>query len=69
MNKYFIYGENLGKPIRKTKHENDAMMFVSDFKNLQQYGCMSIVCEDDEGNRQQWDADSKSWVAMEESNG
>lgn len=69
MTKYYIYGENMGKPIRKTKHENDAMLFVSDFKNLQQYGCMSIVCEDDDGNRHQWDADSKAWVMVEGGNG
>ena len=69
MCKYLIYGENMGKPIRKTKHENDAMLFVSDFKNLQQYGCMSIICEDDEGKRFQWNADSKAWVSMEDING
>lgn len=69
MSKYLIYGEGLGKPIRKMKHEHDAMLFVSDFKNLQQYGCMSIVSEDEEGHRQQWDADSKAWITMEETNG
>lgn len=69
MCKYYIYGENMGKPIRKTKHENEAMSFVSDFKNLQQHGCMSIICEDDEGRRLQWNADTKAWIAMEGING
>jgi len=69
MKKFLIYGEGLGKPIRKTKHENDAMLFVSDFRNLQQYGYMSIICENDDGKRLQWDADNKVWVVMEEING
>lgn len=62
MIKYYIYGEGNKKPIRKTKHENDAMLFVSDFKNLQQYGCMTVVREDEEGNRQLWDNESKAWI-------
>ena len=45
------------------------MLFVSDFKNLQQYGCMSIVCESDDGSRRQWDPDTKAWVVMDEVNG
>lgn len=69
MCKYYVYGEGLGKPIRKTKHENDAMLFVTDFRNLQQYGCMSIICEDDDGFRRQWDPETKAWVTMEEANG
>ena len=69
MCRFLIYPENMGKPIRKTKHENDAMLFVSDFKNLQKYGCMSIIREDDDGHRLQWNAEDKAWAAMEESNG
>lgn len=69
MTKYLIYGEGNKKPIRKTKHENDAFLFVSDFRNLQQYGCMSIVREDDEGNKNIWDNEMKSWTLMEDSNG
>jgi hypothetical protein len=68
MTKYLIYDENNKKPIRKTKHENDAFLFVSDFKNLQQYGCMTVVREDDDGSRCAWDADSKAWI-MEDNNG
>ena len=62
MTRYLIYGESSKKPIRKTKHENDAILFIGDFKNLQQYGCMTVVREDDEGNRQIWDAESKAWM-------
>ena len=69
MSKFLIYGEGLGKPIRKTKHENDAIMFVSDIKNLQQYGCMTVICEDDNGKRLQYDPEMKAWIAMEEING
>lgn len=61
MTRYFIYGENNKKPIRKTKHENDAFLFVSDFKNLQQYGCMTIVREEENDGRQVWNADLMAW--------
>lgn len=64
--KYLIYGEGNKKPIRKTKHENDAMLFVSDFKNLHQYGCMIVICEDDDGTRSQWDPETKAWILMED---
>ena len=63
MIKYFIYGESDKKPIRKTKHENDAMLFATDFKNLNQYGCMMIVREDDDGVREIWDPDIKAWTS------
>ena len=69
MTRYLIYGEGGKKPIRKTKHENDAMIFCSDFKNLQQYGCMTVVREDDDGARQIWDSELSAWVNTEESNG
>ena len=59
--KYLIYEEGGKKPIRKTKHENDAILFVSDFKNLHQYGCMTVICEDDNGIRSQWNPDTKTW--------
>ena len=68
MVKYILYGEGNKKPIRKTKHENDAFLFASDFKNLQQYGCMTIVREDEDGNRQTWNDELKAWENMEEQN-
>lgn len=63
MTKYIVFGESNKKPIRKTKHETDAMLFASDFKNLQQYGCMTIVRENDDGSRQTWSDETKSWEA------
>ena len=69
MTKYFIYGEGNKKPIRKTKHENDALMFASDFKNLQQYGCMTVVREEENDGRQTWDPDLMAWINREGSNG
>ena len=69
MTKYFIYGEGNKKPIRKTKHENDARMFASDVKNLQQYGCMTVVREEENDGRQTWDPDLMAWINMEDNNG
>lgn len=69
MTKYLIYGETSRNPIRRTKHENDAMIFASDFKNLQRYGCMTVIQESDDGRSFRWDADTKAWIAMEDSNG
>ena len=65
MVKYYIYGETDKKPIRKTKHENDAFLFTTDFKNLQQYGCMTIVREDDDGIRQVWNSETLAWENKE----
>ena len=69
MTKYFIYGEGNKKPIRKTKHENDAFLFASDFKNLQQYGCMTIIREDDDGVSSTWNDDLKAWESTEDNDG
>ena len=69
MTKYLIYGEGNKRPIRKTKHENDAFKFVSDVKNLQQYGCMTIIREEENDGRQTWDPDLMAWVAMEDKDG
>ena len=69
MTKYLIYGEGNKKPVRKTKHENDAFLFVSDYKNLQQFGCMTIVREDEDDVRQVWNNDLKAWERIGESDG
>ena len=69
MTKYYIYGEGSKKPIRKTKHENDAMLFASDFKNLQQYGCMTIIRDEENDGRQVWDPDTMAWINMEDKDG
>lgn len=66
MVKYYIYGEGTKKPIQRKKHETDAFVFVSDIKNLQRFGCMSIVREDDSGHRQRWNDDTDIWESEEE---
>lgn len=66
MTKYLIYGEGNKKPIRKTKHENDAFLFISDFKNLQQFGCMTLIRENDDGSKQTWNTDLSAWENMRE---
>lgn len=67
MTRYLVYSEEGKKPIKKFKNENDVFIFISDFRNLQQYGCMTAVCDND-GARQLWDDDIKAWVAMEDKN-
>lgn len=66
MTRYLIYGESDRKPIRKTKHENDALLFASDFRNLQRHGCMTVIREDDDGNRQRWNSEISAWESSEE---
>lgn len=63
MTKYYIYAENAKKPIRKMKRENEAIMFASDFKNLANYGCMSVIMEADNGSKYTWDHEAGSWRA------
>lgn len=65
MIRYLIFGEGSKKPIQRKKHETDALLFVNDFKNLQQYGCMTLIREDDSGERQIWNNDAKAWVTEE----
>lgn len=65
MVKFFVYAEGSKKPIQRKKHESDALLFISDFKNLQQYGCMTLVREDDSGERQVWNNELKAWVVEE----
>lgn len=66
MTRYLIYGESDRKPIRKTKHKNDALLFASDFRNLQRHGCMTVIREDDDGNRQRWNSEISAWENSEE---
>lgn len=66
MVKYYIFGEGTKKPIQRKKHESDAFVFVSDIKNLQRYGCMTIVREDDDGRSYHWNADTSIWEADHE---
>ena len=66
MTKYLIYADGEKKPIRKFKRENEAIMFASDFKNLADYGCMSIVMDTDSNGKYIWDHEAGSWEMMED---
>ncbi len=66
MTKYLIYADGEKKPIRKCKHENEAIMFASDYKNLADYGCMSIVMDTDADGKYIWDPEAGAWKAMED---
>lgn len=66
MTKYFVYADGEKKPIKKFKRENEAILFASDYKNLANYGCMSIVMETDSDGKYVWDHEAGSWEAMEE---
>lgn len=66
MTKYFVYADGEKKPIKKCKRENEAIMFASDYKNLANYGCMSVVMETDSDGKYVWDHEAGSWEPMEE---
>ncbi len=66
MTRYFVYAETERKPVRKFKHEYEAMNFISDFKNLQQYGCMRLIKEADDDGRCLWNPDESAWEADRE---
>ncbi len=70
MTKYIIYAEDDNHPgkqaqIRKTKREYEAIDFIGDVRNLQRYGCMSVVKTTDEGDKFTWNADTSVWEAAE----
>ena len=60
MTKYIVYAELQEKPIRKFKREYDAVDFVTDFRNLADYGCMTLIMESDSG-KYIWDRDLGDW--------
>lgn len=71
MTKYIIYAEDDYNPgeqvqVKKTKRENEAIDFIGDFKNLQRYGCMSIVRTADDGTRARWNGETAVWEPLEE---
>lgn len=63
--KYLIYADG-AKPIRKMKRENEAIAFASDFRNLSEYGCMTVVMVTDNSVKYVWDHEAGSWEVMEE---
>ena len=48
MTKYIVSTEDC-KQLKKIKRENDAISFVTDVKNLAQYGSMSLTKITDDG--------------------
>ena len=71
MTKYMILADDPdGHPviIRKFKNENDAIIFVSDMKNLSRYGCMSIRRRQEDGSCYIWHSDTKVWEQEEKPN-
>lgn len=66
MTKYLIYADGEKKPIRKFKRENEAIMFASDFKNLADYGCMSVVMDTDSDGKFVWDHEAGAWQRLKE---
>lgn len=66
MTKYLIYADGVDKPIRKLKRENEAISFASDFRNLADYGVMTVVRDTDADGRYVWDHGAGSWEKIEE---
>ena len=46
---------NIGRVVKKFKHENDAVNFMEEDKNLQQYYGLSLYRKDDAGHMFRWD--------------
>lgn len=75
MTKYIVYaidedhpvldGSNAYKPVKKFKHEYEAMNFADDMKNLSKYGCMIVVKDTDTEGQYTWDTDTKAWMKTE----
>lgn len=68
MTKYLIYADGERKPIRKFKREYEAIEFASDFRNLADYGCMTVVRHQDDGSEDSWNMQNATWENVE-SNG
>ena len=61
MTKYLIYAEDEKKPVRKMKHAYEAIDFAEDVRNLQRYGCMSVVKVVDDEGRYTWNSETSVW--------
>lgn len=61
----YAHGEaaysNIGRIIKKFKHENDAIAFVEDDKNYSQYDGLSLYMSDSAGNLRRWSG--RHWEA------
>ena len=52
MTKYMIFSQDEYEPVKKIKHEKEAIAFTKDIANLKKYGCMTVVKETDDGKFQ-----------------
>lgn len=66
MTKYFVLCENEKKPLKKFKREYEAIAFASDFRNLSEHGCMTVVMDTDADGRFVWDHDAGAWQRLKE---
>ena len=65
MTRYIIFTEYDKKPLKKIKHEYEAFNFVEDIRNLQRYGCMTIVKETDTDGVYVWNRENSAWESIE----
>lgn len=68
MTKYIIYAcddSNRQKAVKKMKRESEAINFVSDIRNLSEYGCMYLVKETDSDGRWEWNDETSVWERMD----
>lgn len=71
MTKYIVYAEDENSPgkliqVKKMKREYEALNFVGDIRNLQKYGCMSMIMIDDDGKKHSWNNETSVWERVEE---
>lgn len=69
MTKYFIFAEGSKKPIRKFKHQYEAVNFATDFRNLSEHGCMTLVMETDNDGRYIWNEQNDGWEKVNSAEG
>lgn len=50
---------NIGRVVKKFKHQNDAVAFVEDDKNHMQYNGLSLYKNDSDGHMFRWSG--RSW--------
>lgn len=71
MTKYIVYAEDDNNPgkqtqVKKMKREYEAIDFIDDIRNLQRYGCMTVVKVTDEGERFMWNVELSAWDRVED---
>lgn len=65
MTKYEVYADGENRPIKKLKHEYEAINFINDVRNLARYGCLTLVKESggDEPTSV-WDNQTNTWKPL-----